>query len=174
MELNSTLWNFYEEAAVHFMIGIVAIFVNFYAIFLCYAVYDYQDEKPDDEKSPIDVLIKDSKNAEFWVLYATFLVQFTSLFTPPIHFQIVYLISHVILFLTNFYQVSWLVSLHINYVYVFQHEQFLKVNISSMRWKSLAWKFILTLLSLSLSTVIPFEKIPPHFQMLHKDHQYDR
>ena len=172
--MNLTLWNSFEEAAVHFSIGIVTIFVNSYAIFLCYAVYDYQDEKPDDEKSPIDVLIKDSKNAEFWVLYTTFLVQFISLFTPQIPFPIVYPVSHMILFLTNFYQVSWLVSLHINYVYVFQHEQFLKVNISSMRWKSLAWKFLLTFLSLFLSAAVPFERIPPHFQMLKKDHQYDR
>ena len=101
--MNSTLWNSYEEAAVHFIIGIVAIFVNSYAIFLCYAVYDYQDEKPDDERSPIDVLVKDSKNAECLVLYTTFLVHFISLLTPPIHFPIVYLVSHVILLLTNFY-----------------------------------------------------------------------
>lgn len=172
--MNSTIWNSYEEAVLHFSIGIVTIFINSYAIFLCYAVYDYQGEKPNDEKSPIDILIKDSKSAEFWVLYTTCFVQFISLFTPPITFPIVYLISHIILFLTNFYLVSFFVLLYINYVYVFQHEQFLKINVSSMRWKSLAWKFLLTFLSLFLSAAVPFERIPPHFQMLQKDHQYDR
>ena len=66
--MNSTLWNTTEEAAMHFILGAVTIFVHAYAIFLCYAVYDYQDEKPNDEKSPIDVLMKDLKNLKFWVI----------------------------------------------------------------------------------------------------------
>ena len=69
--MNSTLWNTTEEAGVHFILGAVTIFVHSYAIFLCYAVYDYQDEKPNDEKSPIDVLMKDLKNSEFCLLYIT-------------------------------------------------------------------------------------------------------
>ena len=172
--MNSTLWNTTEEAAVHFILGAVTIFVHAYAIFLCYAVYDYQDEKPKDEKSPIDVLIKDLKNSEFWFLFTTFLVQFISLFTPPITSTIVYLISHICVFLIHFYLISWLVLLYIQYVYVFQHDQFANVNVSSMRWKSLVWKFLLTILSMSLSIAVPFEKTPLLFQMLSKGNHYDR
>ena len=57
--MNSSLWNTTEEASANLVLGIVTIFVHAYAIFLCCAIYDYQNEKPKDEKSPIDVIIKD-------------------------------------------------------------------------------------------------------------------
>ena len=46
------------------ILGGTTVLVCTYAIFLCYAIFDYQDEKPYDEKSPIDVLLKVIK---FWL-----------------------------------------------------------------------------------------------------------
>ena len=63
--MNSTIWSSTEEAVVSFILAPITIFVFAYAIFLCYAIYDYQDEKPKDENSPTDVIIKDLKNVEF-------------------------------------------------------------------------------------------------------------
>ena len=57
--MNSTIWSSTEEAVMSFILAPITIFVFAYAIFLCYAIYDYQDEKPKDEKSPTDILIKD-------------------------------------------------------------------------------------------------------------------
>ena len=174
--MNSTIWSSTEEAIVSFILAPITILIFAYAIFLCYAIYDYQDEKPKDEKSPTDVLIKDIKHVEFWFLYFFGLIWFISLFTPPIISILVYFISYIFIFLMNFYSVSWLVFLYIQYVYVFQHEQFLNVNVSSMRWKSLVWKFLLTFLDLSLSIAFPIQQIPmPCYQMLlSKGKQCDR
>jgi hypothetical protein len=172
--MNSTIWSSTEEAVVSFILAPITIFVFAYAIFLCNAIYDYQDEKPKDEKSPTDILIKDIKNVEFWFFYVFGLIRFISLFTPPTTSIIVYLISYFFIFINNFYFVSWLVFLYIQYVYVFQHEQFSNVNLSSMWWKSLGWKFLLTFPSLSLNIVFPLENIPLPFQMLSKGCHYDR
>ena len=172
--MNSTIWSSTEEAVVSFILAPITIFVFAYAIFLCYAIYDYQDEKPNDEKSPTDVLIKDIANAEFWFLYIFGFIQFISLFTPPITSIFAYFMVYIIIFLMNFYSVSWLVFLYIQYVYVFQHDQFLNVNVSSMWWKSLGWKFLLTFLSLSLNIAFPLDAIPVPFQMLSKGIHYDR
>ena len=40
--MNSTLWNTYEEALGHFILGGASLFVHAYAIFICYAISDYQ------------------------------------------------------------------------------------------------------------------------------------
>ena len=174
--MNSTLWNSQEEVVLSFVLAPATISIYGYAIFLNYALYDYQDEKPKEEKSPIDVLIKDIKNVEFWGLYLTFLITFISLFTPPINSDLIYIVSHVMIFLVNFYSVSWLVTLYIQYVYTFQHEKFLSTNIVSLRWKSLAWKLILTILSLLLNIAFPAPKfmIPLYFKMLSKGDHYER
>ena len=52
--MNETIWSTNSEAFVHFFLGGITIFLYSYAIFLCYAIYDYQDEKPDDEKCLFD------------------------------------------------------------------------------------------------------------------------
>ena len=172
--MNSTLWNSQEEVVWSFILAPVAIFVYGYAIYLNYALYDYQDEKPKEEKSPTDVLFKDIKNVEFWWLYLLCLTQIISLFTPPINSDLVYSVSHVSLFLVNFYSVSWLVTLYIQYVYVFQNDQFVNVNESSMRHKSLYWKVFLTIICLLLNIVFPSEATPGVYQMLSKGSPYNR
>ena len=131
-------------------LGIITIVVHTYGIFLCYAYHDYQDEKPKDEKSPIDVIIKDLKHSEFLNLYFSLLVHFISLFTPPMDSYFFHTICHFGVFVTNFFVTSWLVSLYIHYVYLFYPDQFQSINIPSMRWKCLVWKFLLTFLNISL------------------------
>ena len=172
--MNSTVWNSQEEVVWSFVLAPVTILVFGYAIYLCYAIYDYQDEKPNEEKSPTDVLIKDLKHVEFWFNYLSFLVMFISLFTPPISSTSVYFVSYIFLFLLNFYSVSWLVTLYIQYVYVFQHEQFLNVNESSMRRKSFYWKIFLTIISFLLNIVVPSIESPLPYHMLSKGMPYHR
>ena len=59
--MNGTFCNSAEEALGHLLLGGTVIGIYSYAIFLCYAIYDYQDEKPAVEKTPIDILMKDTK-----------------------------------------------------------------------------------------------------------------
>ena len=40
--MNSTLWKTNEEALGHFILGGTSLFVHAYAIFICYAISDYQ------------------------------------------------------------------------------------------------------------------------------------
>ena len=159
-----------------FVLATVTIFVHAYAIFLCYAIYDYQDEKPANEKSPTDILNKDLKNTEFWCLYGSFLIQFISLFTPPITSTFVYLVSHTIIFSMNFYSVSWLVSNYIQYIHIFHYDIIMDVNISVLRWKSFGLKLFLTFLSLLLNIAVPFPETmtPLFFKMLSKGIHYER
>ena len=46
------------EEVIGLTLAGVTVCVNAYAIFLCFAIYDYQDEKPSADKSPIDVFVK--------------------------------------------------------------------------------------------------------------------
>ena len=172
--MNSTVWNSQEEVVWSFVLAPVTVLIHGYAIYLCYAIYDYQDEKPNEEKSPIDILIKDLKHVEFWFLYLSLLTKFISLFTPPINSTLVYCVSHVILFLLSFYSVSWLITLYIQYVYIFQHDQFVNVNISSMRWQSFCWKIGLTILCLLLNSLVSLEWTPVPYQLLSKGRPYNR
>ena len=58
--MNETCFkNSTEEVVGCLILGGTTISLCAYAIYLCYAIYDYQDEKPAEEKSPIDVLVKD-------------------------------------------------------------------------------------------------------------------
>ena len=122
--MNSTIWSSTEEAVVSFILAPITIFVFAYANFLCNAIYDYQDEKPKDEKSPTDILIKDIKNVEFWFLYDCGLILFISLFTPPITYILVYFTSYILIFLMNFYSVSRLVFFIFNMCMCFNMSNF--------------------------------------------------
>ena len=79
--MNITFLN--SEDAIGFMIvGVSSLFLHSYALFLCSAIIDYQDEKPENERSSFDVLIKDFLRSAFCLTYFWKLVQFISLFTP--------------------------------------------------------------------------------------------
>ena len=101
--MNSTLWNSQEEVVWSFTLAPFIILVHGYSIYLNYAIYDYQDEKPREEKRPTDVLIKDMKNLEFCFLYISCLTHIISLFTPPMNSELAYFVSHVSIFFGNFY-----------------------------------------------------------------------
>ena len=172
--MNETLLNSTEDVVGCLFLGGTTLSVCAYAIFLCYAIYDYQDEKPAEEKSPIDVLVKDLLRSEFWLLYNICLIEFISLFTPPITSYMAYLVSHTSVFLVNFHHMSLLILLYIQHLYVFYPDECANVDVSIMRWKSLIWKFILTFVSLFLGYLVPSPGVPMAYQMLAKGANYDR
>ena len=69
--MNVTIWNTAEETVSSFFLGGATVFVHCYAIFLCSAIYDYQDEKPCEEKGPDDIQLKDLMTAQSYFLYYT-------------------------------------------------------------------------------------------------------
>ena len=173
--MNGTLWSSTEEAIAHFFLGGTSVGIYSYAIFLCYGIYDYQNEKPPAEKSPLDILMKDLMNAQFYLLYSLGLIQFISLFSPPLpSFDIIYWISHSCIFISNFWAVSCILLLYIQHVYVFQPDDFKNLQVYSMRRKSLLWKVLLTLISVSLSILVPIETQPIFFRLLTKGADYNR
>ena len=172
--MNSTLWNSTGEVVGHFALGGVTFFLYSYAVFLCYAIYDYQDEKPDDEKSPINVHLKDLMNSNFYFLYYFGLVQFISLFTPPITSNIVYFISHVSVFLSNFSIASFFVYLYIRSIFIFYPERVQDLRVSTLRITCFALKIFITIISILISMAFPLENQPTVFQLLAKGRPYDR
>ena len=72
--LNST-----AESIGYLFLGGISLSLHVYALFLCAAIFDYQDEKPNKEKSPFDALIKDLMRSQFWTVYGTGLIQIIAL-----------------------------------------------------------------------------------------------
>ena len=92
--MNETFLNSMEEVVGHLFLGGTIFSVSAYAIFLCYAAYDYQNEKPAEEKSPIDLLVKDFMHSEFWLI-----INFSPDFFIKVSTQNV--IFHVTIHVTN-------------------------------------------------------------------------
>ena len=158
----------------HFSLCGMTVLVCVYAIFLCFAIYDYQDEKPDEEKSPIDLLVKDLMRSQFWLLYSVCLIGIISLVTVPITSNVAYLLTYNTVFLLNFNQISLLVQLYIQHIYVFHPDECVNVDVSTMRRMSVIWKFILTFISIFLNCLFPSSEVPHIYQMLTKGVNYDR
>ena len=173
-KMNSTLWDSTEEAFRHFFLGGVIFLTYFYAIHLNYAMHDYQNEKPSEEKGPIDIEFKDMTTITNCLLYVIGFIQFISVFIPPVTFDIVYLVTYMSLFLSNFYIVSWLVYLYILNLYVFYPDTVKDISLSTIRLKSFLWKIFLTIMYTVISAICPFEEQPLVFQFLTKGKQYDR
>ena len=172
--MNATFLNSTAEVVAHLFLGGTSVLVCVYAIFLCFAIYDYQEEKPDEEKSPIDLLVKDLMHSQIWFLYSFCLVGIISLVTVPITSNVAYLLTYIYVFLFNFHQISLLVQLYIQHVYVFYPDEFVNVDVSIMRQKSIIWKFILTFISIFLNCLFPSSEVPEAYQMLTKGVNYDR
>ena len=172
--MNATFLNSTEEVIGRLCLGGTTFFVCAYSIFLSYAIYDYQEEKPNEEKSPIDLLVKDLMHAQFWFLYHTFLIEIISLFSPPITSNVTYIITYIFIILLNFHLISLLVQLYIQHVIIFYPDDFVNVDVSVMRQKSILWKFILTFLSISLNCLFPSSEMPHTYQLLTKGVKYDR
>ena len=163
-----------EEVLEHLFLAGTIFSVGAYAIFLCFAIYDYQDEKPAEEKSPIDLLKKDLMNSEFFLMYQICVIEIISLFTPPITSNIIYLITYIFIFLLNFHIISLLVQHYIQHIIVFYPDDFANVDVSVMRQKSILWKFILTFFSIFLSCLFPSSEVPHTYQLLTKGVNYNR
>ena len=132
-----------------------------------------QDEKPHDEKSPLDILSKDMMLVQFCLLYNQSLVQFISLFTPPITSWIAYFASHFCIFYTVLHTISAFVSLWFQYSHIFYPEKD-DVNVSTMRLKSWIWKIGLTAFSILLNYLVPLEDVPLTFEIFSKGNSYER
>ena len=171
--MNVTFCNSTQEVVGQLFLCGTTFSVCAYAIFLCYAIYDYQEEKPGEEKSSIDFLVKDLMHATFWLLYYVCLVAIISLFSPPITSNVAYLITYIAVFLIQIYNTSLLVLLYIQHLYIFYQDEFVNVDVSIMRQKSIMWKFILTLFSLFLNYLFPFD-VPMIYQILAKGANYGR
>ena len=172
--MNETFLNSMEEVVGHLFLGGTIFSVCAYAIFLCYAIYDYQDEKPTEEKSPIDLLVKDLTHSAFWLIIHICLIEIISLFTPPIASDMAYLSSYISVFLIDFHLISLLILLYIQRIYIFYFDLVVNVDVFIMRQKSIMWKFILTFFSLFLDFLVPSPDTPMAFQMLAKGAKYDR
>ena len=174
-KLDKISWMTLDEAVSHFIFGGITIFVYSYAIYLCCAIYDYQDEKPEAEKCPLDPLIKDWMNSQFFFVYYVGFVQFISLFTPSVKLgYFVYMVSYLGIFLFHFHVATIFVYMYIQYVYTFQPDDIGNIDTLSLRRKGLFWKFIITSITLLLSIVFPLEDQPIPFQLLTKGREYDR
>lgn len=132
-----------------------------------------QDEKPRDEKSPLDILSKDMMLVQFCLLYNQCLVQFISLFTPSITSWIAYFASHFCIFYTLLHAISAFVSLWFQYSHIFYPEKD-DVNVSTMRLKSWIWKIGLTAFSILLNYLVPLEDVPLIFEIFSKGNSYER
>ena len=80
--------------------------------------------------------MKDLMLSQFWFFLLIGLLQFTSIFTPPLVplFDNVYILSHICVFVANFNGISMLVFLYIQHVYVFQPDSFTGTDVSRMRY----------------------------------------
>ena len=173
-KMNSTLYDSAEEALGHFFFGGIIFLTYFYAIYLNYAMHDYVNEKPIEEIDPIDTEFKDITTTTNCLLYLIGFIQFISVFIPPVTFEIVYLITHLSLFLANFYLVSWLVYFYILNLYVFYPDTVKDIPLSTIRLKSFLWKILLTIIYMAISAICPLEDQPLVFQFLTKGEKYDR
>ena len=167
--MNIINWNDTEEVVVHIFLVAISFTIHLYILFLTSAIFDFQDEKPKDQKTPFDVLIKDLIRTMFWVAYILGHIQFISFFTPPLNNNIVYWFSYFMIFINHFTLASILVTVYIQNVFTFQPDDIEGIEVTTLRHKCMVSKLILTSVSMVLSILVPIEKDPIVFQWLDKD-----
>ena len=173
--MNITNWNDTEEVVVHIFLVAISFPIHLYVLFLTSAIFDFQDEKPNEEKSPFDVLIKDLMRTLFWVAYFIGHIQFISFFTPPLNNGFVYLLSYFGVFIVHFTMATVLVTVYIQNVFTFQPDDIEGIDVTTFRHKIMVSKLILTFVAMVLSILVPIETKPLVFQWLDKDRtSYDR
>ena len=171
--MNTTLTNTTEEAFIHVILIGTTLFVHCYSICLLYAMYDYEDEKPDSEKELVDIHLKDCIQSQLYFLYYHGFIQFISLVTPPLTFDLVYQLSHLNVFFIHFSAASCFVYLYVLYEHTFHFDAVKNIPTSRMRWICFVLKLLLTIIAVFVSIVIPLEIQPVGFQMLTKGKTYD-
>ena len=173
--MNITKWNDAEEVVAYIFLGTVSFPIHLYILFLTSAIFDFQDEKPKDQKTPFDVLIKDLMRTLFWLAYILGHIQFISFFTPPLNNDIVYWFSYFMIFINHFTLASILVTVYIQNVFTFQPDDIEGIEVTTLRHKCMVSKLLLTFVSMVLSILVPIETDPIVFQWLDKDRTiYDR
>ena len=173
--MNITNWNDTEDVVVHIFLVAISFPIHLYVLFLTSAIFDFQDEKPKDQKSPFDVLIKDLIRTLFWVAYILGHIQFISFFTPPLNNEIVYWLSYFMIFSNHFTLASILVTVYIQNVFIFQPDDIEGIEVTTLQHKSVVSKLLLTFVSMVLSILMPIETEPLVFQWFDKDRtSYDR
>ena len=173
--MNITNWNNTEEVIVNTIFGALSFSIHLYGLYITSAIFDFQDEKPNEEKSPFDVLIKDLMRTLFWVAYFIGHIQFISFFTPPLNNGFVYLLSYFAVFIAHFTMATVLVTVYIQNVFTFQPDDIEGIDVTTLRHKSMVSKLILTFVAMVLSILVPIKTEPLVFQLLDKDRtSYDR
>ena len=173
--MNITNGNNIEEVVVYTIFGALSFSMHLYGLFLTSAIFDFQDEKPNEEKSPFDILIKDLMRTLFWVACFIGHIQFISFFTPPLNNEIAYWFSYLMVFINHFTLASILVTVYIQNVFTFQPDDIEGIEVTTLRYKCMVSKLILTFVSMVLSILVPIETDPIVFQWLDKDRTtYDR
>ena len=167
--MNITKWNDAEEVVAYIFLGTVSFPIHLYILFLTSAIFDFQDEKPKDQKTPFDVLIKDLIRTMFWLAYIIGHIQFISFFTHPLNNGFVYLLSYCGVFIIHFTMATILVTVYIQNVFTFQPDDIEGIDVTTLRHKSMVSKLILTFVSMFLSILMPIETEPLIFQLLDKD-----
>jgi hypothetical protein len=166
--MNITIWDCPEEAVVYSILGAISFLIHLYILFLSSAIYDFQDEKPEEEKCHFDVLIKDLMSNIFWAAYTFGHIQFISLFTPSLNNDLVYCFSYLGVLICHFMVASILVTVYIHNVFVFQPDDIEGIMITTFRSKTRVSKFIVTLYLMFLSIMVPVQNEPLIFQWLNK------
>ena len=166
--MNITIWDSSEEAVVYSILGAISLLIHLYILFLSSAIYDFQDEKPEEEKSHFDVLIKDLMRTVFWIVYMIGIIQFISLFTPTMNDEIVYFLTYLRTIIFHFNVASILVTVYIHNVFIFQPDDVEGITVTTLRRKSMVSKFLLTFVLVLLSTAVPVQTEPLIFQWLNK------
>ena len=173
--MNELIWLTFSEVIGYILLGGIIVFVYSYGMFLCCAVYDYQDEKPKEEKCFLDYDIKIWMNSQFYFVYYVGFIQFISLCAAPITLNsFVYPICFLGVFLFHLQCVSYFTYLYVQYIYTFQPDDIKDIETSSYKKKSLFWKFFLTCFTQLLSILFPLEDKPILFQILTKGVKYNR
>ena len=173
-EMNETLWNSKEETFGYFLMGAVSIFIHSYAMFLCSAISDYQDEKPKHEKSPFDEFVAELMDFQFFALFYSGLIQFIGLFSPPVEANnLVYFVTVFGILLRHFVAASYLTTLYAKYVFIFQPDRLENVSASVLKKRRIVGKFLLTLFAVLISIEFPTEELPLQFEVLTKKGCYD-
>ena len=166
--MNITIWHSSEEAVVYSILGAISFLIHFYILFLSSAIYDFQDEKPEEEKSHFDVLIKDMTSNIFWAAYIFGHIQFISLFTPSLDNDLVYCLSYLGVLIFHFMAASILVIVYIHNVFVFQPDDIEGIMVTNFRSKTRVSKFIVTFCLMFFSIIMPVQKEPLIFQWFNK------
>ena len=109
-------------------------------------------------------------------LYFLGFIQFISIFCPPLNFDIVYPISYFFVILVDFIAASYIVFLYIQLQYIFYLDSIKDISVSSIRIRTLGWKVLITIVSVSLDILFPYDE--PFeaiiFHLLTNGRQYER